>query len=433
METTLLISLLGIAVLLVLSAFFSGSETALTAASRPRLHHLEGRGSHNAGLVNRLIERKEQLIGAILLGNNAVNIFASALATSLFITWFGDAGVAYATVAMTLLVLIFAEVLPKTYALRHADRVALAIAPVMRIVVPLLSPITGAVQIIVRLTLKLFGVDAGEGGLTITPQQELRGAIDLHAREGDMVKHELDMLGSILDLDEVEVGEIMVHRQSIVMIDADEPSSAIVDQAMASPYTRIPLWRGELDNIVGILHAKDLLRAVHQHDGAIDDLDIAAIATEPRFVPDTTTLRQQLQVFRGQRAHFALVVDEYGTLMGLVTLEDILEEIVGDIADEHDIVLTGVKLGRDGSYTVNGTVTIRDLNREFEWNLPDDEAATIAGLLIHESQSIPEVGYAFVFHGLKFEVLARQRNQITSLRLTPPSDSAESGDEGQAS
>ena len=426
METALLVSLFIIALLLVVSAFFSGSETALTAASKPRLHHLERRGNARARLVNRLIERKERLIGAILLGNNAVNIFASALATSVLIGLFGEAGIAYATVGMTLLILIFAEVLPKTYALRNADRVALAVAPLLRVIVVVLSPVTVAVQAIVRVTLRLFGVEADEGGIDVSAQQELRGAIELHARDGAMVKQERDMLGSILDLEDVEVGEIMVHRNSMTTIDADEPSSRIVDQAIASPYTRIPLWRGEADNIIGILHAKDLLRAVRAHRGDLDELDVSSAMSEPWFVPDTTSLLRQLQAFRRRRAHFALVVDEYGALMGMVTLEDILEEIVGDIADEHDIVFTGVRANPDASFTVRGTVTIRDLNREFEWDLPDEEAATIAGLIIHEAQQIPEVGQSFAFYGFKFDVLARQRNQITSIRVTAPPGEGES-------
>ena len=420
METALLLSLFGIVLLLVVSAFFSGSETALTAASRPRLHHLVRRGNRNARLVARLIERKEQLIGAILLGNNAVNIFASALATSVLIGLFGEAGVAYATIGMTLLVLVFAEVLPKTYALRNADRVALAVAPLMRVLVVVLSPVTAAVQAVVRVTLRLFGVRSGDAGLVISPQQELRGAIDLHARDGTMIKQERDMLGSILDLEDVEVGEIMIHRKSMTVIDAAVAPSQIVDQAVASPYTRIPLWRDEIDNIIGVLHAKDLLRAVREHDGDLDGLDLGTATSEPWFIPESTTLLQQLQAFRRRRAHFALVVDEYGALMGMVTLEDILEEIVGDIADEHDVVFTGVRANQDSSFTVRGTVTIRDLNRQFEWELPDEEAATIAGLVIHEAQQIPDVGQSFVFYGFKFDILARQRNQITSVRVTAP-------------
>ncbi len=420
MIMTLLLVLGAIVILLLLSAFFSGSETALTSVSRPRLHHLERRGNQRARLVNRLIGDRERLIGAILLGNNAVNIFASALATSVLIGLFGEAGIAYATIGMTLLVLVFAEVLPKTYALRNADRVALAVAPFMRLMVIILSPITLAVQAVVRFSLRLLGVATTDDDLALTAEQELRGAIDLHSRGGAMVKQERDMLGSILDLEDVEVSEIMVHRKGMTVIDAEEPPARIIERLIASPYTRIPLWRGDPDNIIGVLHSKDLLNLVHGHMDNIDDLNLAATATAPWFIPDSTTLLRQLQAFRRRRAHFALVVDEYGALMGLVTLEDILEEIVGDIADEHDVAFTGVRLNADGSYTVRGTVTIRDLNREYEWNLPDEEASTIAGLVIHEAQRIPEMGQSFVFHGFKFEVLTRQRNQITSVRVTQP-------------
>ncbi len=422
MEIALLISLLVIAGLLVVSAFFSGSETALTAASRPRLHHLENEGNRRARLVNRLLDHKDRLIGAILLGNNAVNIFASSLATSVMIGLFGEAGIAYATLGVTLLVLIFAEVLPKTYALRNAERVALAVAPLMRVVVVVFSPVTVVVQRIVRVTLKLMGANIDESARMTSAQDELRGAIDLHTREGDMIKQERDMLDSILDLGDVEVGEIMVHRRNMLVIDADQPPARIVEQVTSSPYTRFPLWRDETDNIIGVLHSKDMLRVVAKNPIEIDKVDVTAMASEPWFIPDTTTLIQQLQAFRRRRTHIALVVDEYGALMGMVTLEDVLEEIVGDITDEHDIAYTGVRASPDGSYTVSGTVTLRDLNRDYRWNLPDDEANTIAGLVIHEAQRIPEVGQTFVLNGFRFEVLARQRNQITSLRVTPPSD-----------
>ena len=420
METSLILSLLGIAVLLVFSGFFSGSETALTAASPARIHHLERRGNNRARIVGRLIAEKERLIGAILLGNNLVNILASALATSMLIGLVGDVGVAYATVIMTALVLIFAEVLPKTYAINQADRAALAVAPSIRFVVVVLSPVTHAVQVIVRATLSLCGADVGKRRALVSATEELRGVIELHGKDGEIVKHERDMLGSILDLAEVEVSEIMIHRKNMEMIEADQPPTRIVKQMVGSPHTRIPLWRGEPENIIGVLHAKDLLRAVRAHSGDLNKLNIAALVHEPWFVPETTTLRTQLNAFLRRRAHFALVVDEYGVLMGLVTLEDILEEIVGEISDEFDVPVTGARREADGSYVVKGTVTIRDLNRQFDWRLPDEEAATVAGLVIHEARVIPDVGQVFTFHDFKFEVLRRHRNQITGLRITPP-------------
>lgn len=429
MDAALAFSILAIVILIFLSGFFSGSETALTAASRPRIHQQKLEGNRRAKLASRLIEDRERLIGAILLGNNAVNILASALATSILIGFFGEAGIAYATVVMTVLVLVFAEVLPKTYAIRNADRVALAVAPAMRLFTALLSPITMAVQSVVRTMLGLLGADVSREEGLVPLQEELRGALDLHAREGTMVKDERDMLGSILDLGEVDVSRVMTHRKNMMVVNADDPPARIVARALDSPFTRIPLWRNAPDNIVGVLHAKDLLRALHSHEGELDTLDVVALATEPWFIPESTSLRRQLWAFRQRRAHFALVVDEYGALMGLVTLEDILEEIVGDIVDEHDVTVPGVTANRDGSYTVDGTVPVRDLNREFEWCLPDEPASTIAGLVIHEAQQIPEAGQTFVFHGFKFEVLRRQRNQLTALRISPLPKAEAGGEE----
>ena len=424
MTMQLLISLGAILVLLILSGFFSGSETALTAASRPRLYALARKGDRKAGIVLNLHARKERLIGAILLGNNLVNILASALATSLLLGYFGDVGVAYATFVMTLLVLIFAEVLPKTLALNHADKMALAVAPVLRVLVYLLGPVTHAIYLVVRALLSPFGIVLGAELGRAEAEEELRGAIDLHEGAEPETRHERQMMRSILDLDEVDVEEIMTHRRHVAMIDAGDKPDAIIDQVLASQFTRIPLFKGEPDNVVGVLHTKALLRELRGHGGDTSRLEIGKLAVEPWFIPDTTSLLDQLQAFRSRREHFAVVVDEYGALMGIVTLEDILEEIVGEIEDEHDTPVAGVRPQTDGSYLVDGTVTIRDLNREFDWSLPDEEAATIAGLVLEEARLIPERGQIFTFHGFRFEILRRVRNQITSIRLTPPSAAA---------
>jgi Mg2+/Co2+ transporter CorB len=409
-----------IGVLIVLSAFFSGSETALTAASRPRIHLLANKGNKRARIVLNLLDHKERFIGAILLGNNLVNILGSALATYLFINVFGDAGVFYATMTMTFVIVIFAEVLPKTYAIVHANRSALAVAAPIRVIVYILAPITAAIQWFARMTVAPFGVKLGQELSIEHDEEELRGAIDLHDGEEPELRQERQMLQSILDLDDVGVEAIMAHRQTVTMIDIDDPPKDIVDQALASPFTRLPLYKGDPDNIVGVLHAKALLREIHAIGDNRDGIDFAALAAKPWFIPDTTTLLDQLQAFRAKREHFAIVVDEYGAFKGIVTLEDILEEIVGSIEDEHDIAVSGVRAQADGGYIVSGTVTLRDLNRELEWDLPDDKAATIAGLLLHDTRRIPESGQMFAFYGYRFEILRRQRNQITSIRVTPP-------------
>ncbi len=425
------LSVLAVMLLLVASAFFSGSETAMTVASAARLHQLEQDGDKRAERVNTLRARKDRLIGALLLGNNLVNISASALATSIMIKLFGEAGVAYATLVMTVLVLIFSEVLPKTYALLHTDRLALRVVGPLSLIVRLLSPFTMAVTWLVDRCLRMVGVEAGQVRLGIDPD-ELRGAIDLHRGLDEEIRQERVMLRSILDLAEVVVSEIMTHRRKITMIDIDTPPDEIVEQVMTSPFTRIPLYRDNTDNIVGVLHARQVMRALRARAGTsntngVQDvggqgLNIISIATPPWFIPDSTTLLDQLHAFRRRREHFAIVVDEYGAVMGIVTLEDILEEIVGDIEDEHDERIAGVRPQANGSFVVDGTVTIRDLNREYEWKLPDDAASTIAGLVLHEARRIPEVGQSFVFHGFRFDILRRQRHQITSLRITPSDD-----------
>jgi Mg2+/Co2+ transporter CorB len=254
----------------------------------------------------------------------------------------------------------------------------------------------------------------------VPASEELRGAIELHEGNDKAVQNERAMLRSVLDLAEVEVAEIMVHRKTVVSVNADDPADVILDQILASPHTRLPLWRGETDNVIGVVHVKEILRALNNREGEIEALNIEALAAAPWFVPETTRLLDQLETFRSRREHFALVVDEYGSLMGVVTLEDILEEIVGDISDEHDLAVPGLNPQPDGSLIVDGQFTIRDLNRQMEWSLPDEEAATIAGLVLHESRRIPEEGQVFIFYGFRFEILRRQRHQITSIRLSPP-------------
>jgi magnesium and cobalt exporter, CNNM family len=414
-ETWILISLGGIVLLLLMSAFFSGSETSLTAVSRARMLQLEKEGRMAANRVTRLTEDRERLIGGILLGNNLVNILASAIATAVFLEIFGEHGVVYATLVMTALVLIFAEVLPKTYALSNPDRFALAVSwPILQFV-RVFAPVVSAVQAIVRFALRLIG--ARVEGPVLSSHEELRGHIDLHHQEGGVIKDDRDMLGGVLDLHELTVDDVMVHRKNIAMIDASLPVSEIVAAALNSPHTRLPLFLDDAENIVGVLHARDLARALLAANGDATAIDLEKVKREPWFVPETTELLDQLNAFREKREHFALAVDEYGALMGLVTLEDILEEIVGEIEDEHDIVVDGVRMEADGVWLVDGHTPIRDVNRALDWDLPDEEAVTMAGLVIHESQTIPDVGQVFSFFGARFEIVERLRNQIVRLRV----------------
>jgi Mg2+/Co2+ transporter CorB len=428
LDTAFWLTCAAILALLVMSAFFSGSETALTAASRGKLKAQADKGSSGAKAAMSVTEDRERMIGALLLGNNIVNILSAALATALLTRLFGDSGVALATFAMTALVLIFGEVMPKTLAITYPEPVATRVAPIIRVLILLFTPIVSLVRAVVRGLLWLCGVRANPGGEMLALREEIAGAIALGHSGGAVEKEDRDRLLGALDLSHRTVDEIMRHRRQVEMIDADLPPGEIITRVLASPHTRLPIFRESDDNILGVVHAKDLLREVDRlvrgEDGSvqgIEALDIVKVAMKPYFIPDTTTLDEQMREFLARRTHFALVVDEYGALQGLITLEDILEEIVGDITDEFDVVHkdAGLTQTEDGAYLIDGAMTIRDLNRATDWRLPDDEANTIAGLVIHEAQMIPNEGQVFSFHGFRFTVLAKRENRITKLKLRP--------------
>lgn len=417
----------GILCLLVMSAFFSGSETALTASSRAKLKQMADKGERGAASAMTVTEDSERMIGAILLGNNVVNILSASLATALLTRVFGDSGVALATGVMTVLVLIFGEVLPKTVSITFPEPVAVRVAPVIRVLILIFAPVVTVVRALVRLILLPFGVKADPEAKLLALREEIMGAIALGHSEGAVEKEARDRLLGALDLGHRTVDEIMKHRRQIEMLDADLPPDELITRVLSSPHTRLPLYREDEENIVGVIHAKDLLREVDRLMRSTDegvtvkDLQIEKVAMKPYFIPDTTTLDEQMREFLKRRTHFAMVVDEYGALQGLITLEDILEEIVGEITDEFDVVQkdSALKRAENGDYLVEGQMTIRDLNRATDWNLPDDEANTIAGLVIHEAQTIPLEGQVFSFHGFRFEVVQRRENRITRLKIRP--------------
>ncbi|CEJ10685.1 Magnesium and cobalt efflux protein CorC [bacterium YEK0313] len=408
-----------IVVSLMLSAFFSAGETAMSATSKARMLALETAGDSRARLINRMLDARERLIGAMLVGNNIVNIAVSAFTTSLMVGFFGAEGVIYATFIMSVLIIVFAEVLPKTVAIVRPERVSLAMARPVSVVVAVLGPVLLAIEAVVRGVLRPFGLKIDQNQNVLTGAEELRGTVDLMHKEGAFEKLDRDMVGGILDLKDLSVSDVMVHRTKMVTIDVGDTPDQVVRDVLAAPYTRIPLWRDTPENIIGVLHGKDLLRALAAAGGDVSKIDLTSLALPAWFVPDSTSLQDQLKAFLRRKTHFALVVDEYGEVMGLVTLEDIIEEIVGDIKDEHDVQMVGVRPQADGSVNVDGSVPIRDLNRAMDWRLPDEEATTIAGLVIHEARSIPEAGQTFTFHGFRFHVLRKQRNRITALKITP--------------
>ena len=413
--------------LLMLSAFFSGSETALTAASRGKLRAAVDKGSRGAKTALRITEDNERLIGSVLLGNNLVNILATSLATAILTRAFGESGVALATLVMTLLVLIFAEVLPKTYAITNPETAAARVSPVIALVVKVFSPVVEVVRVLVRGVLSLFGVKTDPDSHILAVREEIAGALQLGHSEGVVEKEDRDRILGALDLADRTVEEIMLHRSGIEMINADAEPQDILQQCLESSHTRLPVYRDDPENIIGLIHAKDLLRAMYKLiDGAqvakdaLKGFQITDVAMKAYFVPDTTPLDEQMRQFLRRRTHFALVVDEYGSLQGLITLEDILEEIVGEITDEFDPQGEHqIQKAEDGHYWIDGAMTIRDFNRATDWSLPDEEANTVAGLVIHEAQTIPTVGQVFSFHGFRFEVMARENNRITQLKIRP--------------
>ena len=421
----MIISVAAIIILLFLSAFFSGSETALTGASQAFVTDQEKNG-HNprAKLVSRLFERRDNLIITTLLGSNLSNTLATSLSTSVLIGIFDNEGVAYATVIMTFLVLIYTDMLPKSYAVRNANTTALLVAPLINVFVKMFSPIVWALQKIVNLTFRIFGI-AKPNVTADDTLSEVRGAIYMY--NGQERRQEQEMLKSILDLPDITVYDVMNHRKNLFSLDIDMPVKKFLQKIENCPFSRIPLYKDRPENIVGVIRVKTLFKAVIDCGGDYKKVHLSELMTQPWFIPDNTTLKQQLQMFRARREHFAIVVDEYGVLQGIVTLEDILEEIVGDINDESDISnldIMGIRKIADNTYIVDGQVPIRDLNRKFGWNIEDDNAVTIAGYLLDMTRSIPSVGQKFIFDGFQFEVLKRNKNQLRQIKITRRETSA---------
>jgi len=400
------------------SAFFAGAETAVTGISKARLFSLIQEGNPRARKIGELHKDKEALIGSLLLGNSAVHILGSAMAASLAIKLVGEDGVFYASAIMTVIVVTFGEVLPKTYAILNSESVTLRVSYVLWLCCRVLKPFTRVIQWIDYPFLWLLGVRDGKDRSLVSASDAIRGAIELHHHEGDVEKGDRDMLGSILDLSTRAVSEVMIHRSQVESIDVMLDPEQIISHAIASNHSRIPLWKDTHDNIVGILHLKDLLRLVRQQKIGITREMIRRIAQKPWFVPETTNLADQLTAFRSKRKHFACVVDEYGAWLGIVTLEDIIEEIVGEIDDEHDpLEIAEIMAYGEYAYRVAGTVTIRDINRQLDWDLPDSHAATVAGLVLHEARVIPDVNAVFEFFGYRFTIAEKRVNQVTQLLI----------------
>jgi Mg2+/Co2+ transporter CorB len=419
MTLSLFLYIVVIFILVLLSGFSSATEAAYLAASRAKLHRLRKSDVHKVSIAIHLKEKIEQVVSSLLICNTLVNILASSIATGVMISLWGEAGVVYASAIMTILIVIFAEVVPKFYAMRRAESYSIAVAPTLKLLLTLAIPLTYGFEWSARMVLKACGVSIKPGEIHSSSLEELRGMIDLHQGDEETLE-ERAMLRSVLELGDVAVEEIMVHRKDMKLLNVDDPLEKIMEELVDSHHTRLPIYQGDPDNIIGIIHAKKFLRLVKDQQEKLTPEDILESAKKPWFVPETTTLFEQLQAFRKRREHMALVVDEYGSLQGIVTLEDIIEEIVGDIDDEHDPNQTGFWQNLAGDVFSVGATTLRDLNRQFNWDLPDEDAATLAGLIMHESHAIPKIGQTFRIHGFKMKILRRLKNQITLIKIAAP-------------
>lgn len=416
-----MISYLTLLFLLCCSFFFSGTETAVTAVSAPLLHDQEKQGNKRAQQLNRLKSNGDKILSTLLFGNNVVNIATTALSTSLMIEIFGERwGVIMATFVVSVVILIFSEILPKTYALSTPYSFSMRVTPLLVFCTKIFTPFTWALSVISKGIMRLLPRAKQETDSEEQLKAEIRGAIDMV--DDNSLAQEKGMVKSVLDLNEVTVGDIMIHRSHLISLSIATKPREIFDFVSRTPFSRIPLWRGKRDNIVGILHVKAVLKMMNSYSDT-KGVHVLDYCTKPWFVLNTTSLMDQLLAFKKRREHFALVVDEYGDLQGFVTLEDILEEIVGDISDENDTLEQStlqVTKTTSGAWRVDGGTTIRDINRHFKWELPDEEAATIAGLILYRAERIPTAGQRFVIDGYTLTVVERDRNRLTTIDILPP-------------
>ena len=406
--------------LIISAGFIAGVETAITGASRAYLYHLAKKGDKKAQKALMLKENMTTVIGTILVVNQLIIYFIPIISTLFAIKYLSTGETAIMQTVIGVLLVIYAEIFPKMLAIQFASKYALSVAPFIDVVVSIFKPIITILEWCAKNTLVLCGVKMNEVPNSEQADDELRGAIEMHSSDGDEEEaQKKNMLKSILDLGEIPVSHTMVHRKHLKTIDGSLPIEQIGIELMSCPFSRVPIWKDNPENIIGIIRTKTFFRAWKAHQGELDKIKLSELMSTPWYIPETTCLLDQLQNFKKKREHFALVVDEYGDLMGCITLEDILEEIVGEIVDEYDVIVSGMKLQADGSVIADGATPIRDLNREFDWSIPEEEAATIGGYLMHELRKIPDAGQVYSIQNFKFEILRRQRNQISLVRVIP--------------
>lgn len=402
--------------LLCLAAVISATETAITAAAPGIIQKMKSEGNKNADKLLKILKIKEKVISTLLIGNSLSNTLCTIMATSLFIEFLGDdLGTLVSSIVMSFLIIVFSEVVPKAIAVSKAEKIAMATTPMLIIFMKILEPINMMLAYIVKIFCKILRIDLKQN---VSAADEVRGVIEHHLHEGNVVKDDRDMLGGILDLRDLTVGDIMVHRSNIVAMNIDTPPEQAVKAVLAASHTRIPFWEENHDNIIGILHTKDLVNAIYNNKNhTIHDIDVRQLLSAPVFIPDNALAIGQLHTFKEGQSHLACVVNEYGDLQGIITLEDILEEIVGQIYDEHDASNDKIIKKSDTEFIIDGSMPIRDLNREFGWMLSEEDATTIAGFVINKLERIPEQGESFIEKNLKIIIRKKLDNRIKTLRV----------------
>ena len=414
-DTSLTALLIILAGLILLSAFFSSSETGMMSLNRYRLKHMAKTGHKGARRAQNLLNRTDQLIGVILIGNNFVNIFASAIATVIAIRIWGDAGIAIATVLLTIVILIFAEVTPKTLAALFPEKIAFPASHILGPLLKLLYPVVWAVNLFTGIILKVIGVSANDAASDHLSREELRTLVN---EAGALIptKHK-DMLVSILDLEKVTVNDIMVPRNEVTGIDLEDDLGTILRQLRSSQHTRLPVFKGDINNIQGVLHLRNAAKLLHEED--INKAMLMQLCREPYFIPESTPLNTQLINFQKEKRRFGMVVDEYGDVLGLATLEDILEEIVGEFTTDYASTSPDIIPQDDGTFIIDGTAAVRTINKSLGWKLPQDGPKTLNGLITETLENIPDTNVCLKVSGHRVEVLQIKDNVVKAAIVHP--------------
>jgi Mg2+/Co2+ transporter CorB len=411
----IILSVIIIAILIAISALFAATETAITATSPGKIQRLKSEGNTRAGIVLSILKAKENVISTMLIGNSLINTICTTIATGMFIELLGDnVGTIVSSVVMAFLIIVFAEVVPKAIAVIKAEPIIMLTAPTIVLFLKILQPVNSILAIAVKVFCRVFGIELKH---SVSGAEEVRGVIEHHHQEGNVYKTYRDMLGGVLDLNDIHVSEIMVHRRDVESINVDLPTDEIVKKMLSSSYSRIPFWEENKDNIIGVLHIKDLTRVLYANSHNIEKVNIRELLVQPWFISEDILVGKQLNAFRTRNSHFACVIDEFGAWQGILTLEDILEEIVGQIKDEYDYQVEPIIHKSATEVVINGSTTIRDINRELGWGLPDDAANTIAGLIMHEIKRIPNQGEKIEIFNLKISIIKKIGNKIETVKV----------------